>query len=69
MLSRNIGAIDRSLRLVIGGALVAMVFVGPRTPWGWIGVVPILASVTTWCPLYQLLGIRTCGRTAGPCKR
>lgn len=67
MFNRNIGTADRTLRLVIGVAALSLVFVGPRTPWGWIGIIPIATALITWCPLYQLFGLRTCGRNA--CKR
>lgn len=60
MLSKNVGLIDRVLRIVVGLALISLVFVGPQTPWGWIGVVPLLTAAISFCPLYTLIGIRTC---------
>jgi hypothetical protein len=39
--------------------LVALVFVGPRTPWGWIGLVPLLTALIGTCPLYSLIGLKT----------
>ena len=60
MFNRNIGSVDRVLRLVVGIALLAMVFVGPKTPWGWIGAVLIVTALISFCPLYRLFGIRTC---------
>ena len=56
----NVGTIDRVLRIVVGIVLIALVFVGPQTPWGWIGVVPLLTAFISFCPLYTLLGINTC---------
>jgi ABC-type polysaccharide/polyol phosphate export permease len=56
---RNIGTIDRLLRIVIGIVLIALVFVGPRTPWGWIGLVPLLTALIGTCPLYSLMGLKT----------
>ena len=56
----NEGTIDRALRVVVGLILIAIVFVGPQTAWGWIGLVPLVTGVTGYCPLYALLGIRTC---------
>lgn len=56
---RNIGNIDRLLRIVIGIVLIALVFVGPRTPWGWIGLVPLLTALIGTCPLYSLIGLKT----------
>lgn len=56
---RNIGTLDRIIRIVIGIGLVAFVFFGPETRWGWLGLVPLLTGVVGYCPLYRLLGIRT----------
>ena len=55
----NVGGIDRTLRILIGLALIAIVFVGPQTPWGWIGVVPLATALIGWCPLYTLFGWNT----------
>ncbi|MBI5432369.1 MAG: DUF2892 domain-containing protein [Planctomycetes bacterium] len=52
--------IERLVRVALGAALLAMVFVGPKTPWGWIGVVPLLTGLIGSCPLYTLFGWRTC---------
>ena len=38
----------------------ADVFVGPQTPWGWIGVIPLLTAIIGWCPAYLPFGISTC---------
>ena len=62
-MTQNIGNVERVIRAVVGLALIALVFVGPQTPWGWIGVVPLLTAVMGWCPPYALLGINT-GRKA-----
>ena len=56
----NEGTIDRALRVIVGLVLIALVFVGPQTPWGWIGVVPLLTGIVGFCPAYRLLGINTC---------
>ena len=58
-MARNVGSIDKIVRIVVGVVLIALVFVGPKTPWGWIGIVPLLTVAMGWCPLYTLLGIRT----------
>jgi len=54
--------IERVLRVVVGLVLLSLVFVGPKTPWGWIGLVLLLTGATGLCPLYTLLGISTCPR-------
>jgi hypothetical protein len=60
MAFRNEGTIDRVLRVVAGAALVSLVFVGPETPWGWVGLVPLVTGLVGNCPVYALLGISTC---------
>ncbi len=57
---KNVGTMDRILRIVIGLALVSLVFVGPQTAWGWLGLILIGTSTMGWCPIYKALGIRTC---------
>jgi hypothetical protein len=60
MFKQNVGGIDRVLRIVVGLVLIALVFVGPKTPWGWIGVVPLVTGLFSMCPLYSLIGLNTC---------
>jgi hypothetical protein len=62
-MEKNVGYADKIIRIVVGLGLIALVFVGPKTPWGWIGVVPLLTAAMSWCPLYTVLGIRTCATT------
>ncbi len=59
-MSRNEGTVDRALRIVVGLALIALTLNGTIGAWGWIGVVPVLTGAIGWCPLYTLLGIKTC---------
>ena len=60
MFKINVGGIDRILRVAVGLVLIALVFVGPRTPWGWVGLVPLATGLFRMCPLYALFGIDTC---------
>ena len=59
-MTKNVGSPERLIRIIVGLALIAIVFVGPKTVWGWIGVVPLLTGLIGWCPPYKLLGINTC---------
>lgn len=61
MAFRNEGKVDRTLRVILGAGLLALVFVGPQTPWGWIGAVPLVTGLLGNCPVYSLFGINTCG--------
>ncbi len=55
----NVGSIDRVARVIIGLALLALVFVGPKTLWGLIGLIPLGTALVGYCPAYGLLGICT----------
>lgn len=54
--SRNVGSLDRTLRIVVGLVLIALVFVGPRTLWGLVGLIPLVSGLLGWCPTYRLIG-------------
>jgi Protein of unknown function (DUF2892) len=56
----NVGTMDRGIRILLGAILIAMVFIGPKTTWGWVGLVPLLTGLFRMCPLYSLIGINTC---------
>ena len=56
----NVGFVDRTIRAVVGLALLSLVFIGPQTPWGWIGLIPLATAVVSWCPAYSVLGLTTC---------
>lgn len=68
-MNRNVGTIDRALRIILGLALLAFAlgFIGKGSPYawlGWIGIVPILTAVFSFCPLYTVLGMSTCPHSA-----
>lgn len=58
----NVGGIDRGLRIVVGLLLLSLIFIGPKTLWGLVGVVPLLTGLVRFCPFYPLLGLNTCPR-------
>jgi hypothetical protein len=59
-MTKNMGSADRTIRAVVGLALLALVFVGPQTAWGWIGIIPLATAAMGNCPAYSLVGIKTC---------
>jgi DUF2892 family protein len=56
----NEGSLDRSIRVALGIALLSLTVVGPKSMLGLVGLVPLLTGVIGACPLYSVLGIRTC---------
>ena len=62
---KNVGTIDRVLRVVIGFVLIAYALkLGfADTGWnavGWVGVVPLLTALMGSCPAYSLIGVPIC---------
>jgi hypothetical protein len=51
-MTKNVGGIDRILRIVTGIILISLVFVGPQTSWGWLGIVPLATGIFNFCPAY-----------------
>ena len=58
----NVGSLDRILRIIAGLAILSLYFVGPKTPWALVGLVPLITGLVGMCPVYSLLGINTCPR-------
>lgn len=59
-MKKNIGSVERVARIVLGAAILAFAFIGPRTPWAYLGIVPLATGLVGWCPPYALFGISTC---------
>jgi hypothetical protein len=60
-MSTNEGTVDRVLRVIVGAGIVSLAFIGPQTPWAYLGVIPLITGLVGFCPAYALLGINTCG--------
>lgn len=59
-MKKNMASWDRAARVVIGLVLIALTLTGNIGLWGWIGVVPLLTGLVGNCPLYSVVGIKTC---------
>lgn len=56
----NVGSLDRIVRVVLGAGILSLAFIGPQTPFGYIGLVPLLTGVFGFCPAYLPFGLSTC---------
>ena len=61
---RNVGKTDRIIRLIAGAILTPMAFVGPAHPIFFLGLVPLITGLISYCPAYSLFGFSTCGKSA-----
>ena len=57
---RNEHTVERALRVILGLAVLSLAFIGPKTPWAYLGIVPLLTGALGSCPLYTLFGLSTC---------
>ncbi|MGC8723587.1 MAG: YgaP family membrane protein [Acidobacteriota bacterium] len=60
MVNVNIHPVERVVRGIVGLFLISLIFWGPKSLWGLIGLIPLLTALLGWCPPYSLLGINTC---------
>ncbi|MBM3608126.1 MAG: DUF2892 domain-containing protein [Alphaproteobacteria bacterium] len=60
MFQNNVGGIDKVLRIIVGVALLSLIFIGPKTWWGLIGLIPLGTALLGTCPLYSIIGVSTC---------
>ncbi len=60
----NVGSVDRILRIVLGLALLSLLFLldGNARWLGLIGLVPLATALLGWCPAYSALGVSSCPR-------
>lgn len=58
-MKQNVGGIDKIVRIIAGLVLISLVFVGPKTVWGWIGLIPLATGLFNFCPAYLLFKFNT----------
>lgn len=74
---QNIGLIDRTVRIIVGLAMISVWFFYPIESVNlWfaalplLGVLPLLSGILGWCPVYAMFHTKSCGtdkyNTCGP---
>jgi hypothetical protein len=56
----NEGGLDRAIRIIVGAGILSLAFIGPQTPWAYLGAIPLLTGIVGFCPAYALFGVNTC---------
>lgn len=66
-MTRNVGGIDRALRIVVGLALLSLVVLldGGARWFGLIGLMPLISGLSGTCFAYSVLGVSTCPAKLG----
>jgi hypothetical protein len=58
-MKKNIGSTERIIRVVVGAVVLSLAFWGPRSPWAYLGLLPVITGLIGYCPPYAWLGIST----------
>lgn len=58
-MEKNVGAVDRVMRVGLGLLIASAIFIGPRTPWALVGLIVVGTGLLGWCPLYEIVGMNT----------
>ena len=59
-MNKNVGGIDRVIRIAAGLILIVLAATGQIGAWGWLGVIVLGTGLFSFCGVYKLLGISTC---------
>lgn len=59
-MTRNIGQIDRYARFAVGALLILLALTGVVGVWGYLGVILVGTAFVNFCPIYRVLGMKTC---------
>jgi hypothetical protein len=62
-LAKNVGTVDRVVRVVGGLGLLSLFVVAPDSPYKWLGVlgaVFVATGLASRCPIYTAIGVSTC---------
>jgi len=59
-MKKNVGSTERFIRIMAGIVIISFAFVGPKSAWAYLGIVPLATGLMGWCPPYALFGFSSC---------
>ena len=59
-LAQNLGGVDRIIRAGLGALVVVGALTGRLGLWGWVGLILLATAGMRFCPIYRVLGLKTC---------
>lgn len=59
---KNVGTIDRFIRIIAGLGLILLAVMSEGLEWGYLGIIPLFTGIIGWCPPYALFGVSTCSK-------
>jgi hypothetical protein len=65
-MKQNVGGVDKFARIITGLTLIGFGVTEVIPFWvGLTGFIPLATGQAGWCPVYQLVGMRTCSTQNG----
>lgn len=58
-MNKNVGGIDKLLRIIVGVVLIVLAITGTIGWWGYLGITPLVTGFISYCPLYAIIGVKT----------
>jgi hypothetical protein len=60
-MKKNVGGADKAIRILIGLALLSLLFIleGNARWWGLVGLPLLITGITGYCPGYMPFGVST----------
>lgn len=58
-MKKNVGTTDQIIRVIIAVAIFVIGYMN-HSWWGLLGLIPLITALLGFCPLYAILGIKTC---------
>jgi hypothetical protein len=55
-MKKNIGSMERIIRIIGGLVIISLAFAGPKSAWAYLGIIPLVTGLIGWCPPYALFG-------------
>lgn len=58
-MKKNVGSIDKVIRIVLGAGITSLAFWGPQSPWAYLGLILIITGFINYCPIWHALGVNS----------
>ncbi|MFA5702456.1 MAG: DUF2892 domain-containing protein [Advenella sp.] len=58
-MNKNVGGIDKLLRIIVGVVLIVLAITGTIGWWGYLGIIPLATGLLNFCPIYSIIGVKT----------
>ncbi|MBW7889039.1 MAG: DUF2892 domain-containing protein [Bacteroidetes bacterium] len=58
-MKKNIGSVEKPIRILLGLLITSLAFWGPETPWAYLGLILVVTGFINYCPVWHAVGVNT----------